>query len=234
MRAFSRPLRSLSGEAVLGLALALSATSIVQAQPEDKDEAEPVKEVIEAAEDTGAVTAEPHGPQRRPQPPNTDTAMTEEGDAEIGVGAGMGSDLAYAEKSVVELGGMLAITHASQTTILRLAPSAGYFVFDSLELTLFPEFSVIDVSGTTDVSIGVMIEPSYHIAFSDTLYGFGGVGFGIRYSDDPGVDFALRPALGVDIMVGRSGILKPLVFLDIGANDGLTQGGFAAAFTVML
>jgi hypothetical protein len=231
MRAYSRSLRSM--EAVLGMSLALGAASFAHAQDKGKDD-EPVEEVLEAAEETGDVKTEEHGSQQQPEPPQQEESAIGEEGAEVGTGAGMGGDLAYAERSVVELGGSLAFTHASQTTVVRIAPVLGYFLFDSLELTLFPELNVIDVSGTTDVTIGVMVEPSYHIALSDTFYAFGGFGIGIRYADDPGVDFALRPRAGVDILVGRSGILKPAVFLDIGANDGLTQGGFEASFTVML
>ena len=58
---------------------------------------------------------------------------------------------------------------------------------------------------------GAMLEPSYHLPVSDRLFVFLGIGFGLRYAEDPGVDFALRPKLGVDILVGRSGILKPAV-----------------------
>jgi hypothetical protein len=79
-----------------------------------------------------------------------------------------------------------------------------------------------------------VLEPSYHLALSDRTFAFGGLGLGVRYADDPGVDVFLRPRLGMDFMVGRSGIFKPAVFLDIGANDGLTSGGFEAGFTVML
>jgi hypothetical protein len=187
-----------------------------------------------------------HSPEsQEPQPPNQvdveELQSTER--AEVSLGAGEGSTVAYASATVVELGGSLALTHASETTTFRIAPSVGYFVVDNIELTLFPDLTILHVGGdegggegdgATDVTFGAMLEPSYHMPFNDDLFGFLGVGFGLRYADDPGVDFALRPRLGMDIMVGRSGILKPAVFLDIGANDGLTQGGFEAGFTVML
>jgi hypothetical protein len=154
--------------------------------------------------------------------------------ADVAIDAGVGSRIAYARATVVELGGVLALTHASETTTFRIAPSVGYFIVDNIELTLFPELGILKVEDETDVTFGAMLEPSYHLPVSDSLYGFLGVGFGLRYAEDPGVDFALRPKLGMDFMIGRSGILKPAVFLDIGANDGLTQGGFEAGFTVML
>ncbi len=183
------------------------------------------------------VTTQDYGPEsQQPEPPNTvDVDELKEVDsANVALDAGMGSPIAYARASVVELGGTLALTHESETTIFRIAPSVGYFVVDNIELTLFPELRIVNVDGQTDVTVGAMLEPSYHVPFSDRLYGFLGVGFGLRYAEDPGVDFALRPRLGMDIMVGRSGILKPAAFLDIGANDGLNAGGFEAGFTVML
>jgi hypothetical protein len=171
----------------------------------------------------------------RPEPPgkiHSEDLQRAEG-GEMAVAAGMGSDLAYAHATVVELGGLLAFTHASETTIFRIAPSIGYFLADNIEFTLFPELTVVNVA-ETDVIFGAMLEPSYHLPFSDVVFGFLGLGVGIRYAEEPGVDFALRPRLGLDIMIGRSGILKPAGFIDIGANDGLTQGGFEAGFTVML
>jgi hypothetical protein len=230
MRAITRSLRTL--ETVLGLSLLLAVPGIAIAQDKD-DDVEPVKEAVETAEETGNIEAEEHGEDRPSAPTTGDSAVS--GDtARIATGAGMGSDLAFASQSVVELGGSLALTHASQTTTFRIAPVLGYFIFDNLELSLFPELSVVDIDGNSDVVVGVMVEPSYHVAFSDALYGFAGFGVGLRYSDDPGADFALRPRVGMDVMVGRSGILKPAFFIDIGANDGLTQGGFEASFTVML
>jgi len=146
----------------------------------------------------------------------------------------VGSPLGYALRTVVELGGVLALTHQSQTTDFRIAPSVGYFFIDGLELTLFPELQIIDVDGETDATVAGTLEPSYHIALQDSsLFGFAGIGVGMSYADDPGVDLFFRPRLGFDIMVGRSGILKPAAFLDVGANDGLTSGGIEAGFTVM-
>jgi hypothetical protein len=203
---------------------------VAQQQPAQQP---PPQQPVEGA----PVTTQDYGPEsQQPPPPNTvDVDELKEIDsANVALDAGMGSPIAYARASVVELGGTLALTHQSETTIFRIAPSVGYFVIDNIELTLFPELNISNVDGQTDVIVGGMLEPSYHVPFSDRLYGFLGVGFGLRYAEDPGVDFALRPRLGMDIMVGRSGILKPAAFLDIGANDGLNAGGFEAGFTVML
>jgi hypothetical protein len=153
--------------------------------------------------------------------------------ADVTANAGAG-DLSYADAGVFELGGNLAVTRASKTTTVRIAPSIGYFVIDRVELTLFPELNVIHLDGNTDVTVGALIEPSYHLKMSDRLFAFVGAGVGFRYAKHPGVDLAIRPTIGMDILVGQSGILKPSLFLDIGTNDGVTQGGLQAGFTVML
>lgn len=140
----------------------------------------------------------------------------------------------YADAGVVELGGNLAFTRASKTTTFRIAPSIGYFVVDRVELTLFPEVTVIDLSGHTDTTVGLLLEPSYHLKMSDRLFAFAGAGVGFRYAKHPGFDLAIRPTIGMDVLVGQSGIFKPALFLDIGTNDGVTQGGLQAGFTVML
>jgi hypothetical protein len=153
---------------------------------------------------------------------------------EVAHGAGAGSPLGYARRTVVELGGTLALTHESQTTDFRIAPSVGYFFIDGLELTLFPELHIVDVDGNADTKIAGTLEPSYHLALAgSSVFGFAGIGVGLSWADDPGLDLFFRPRLGLDIMVGRSGILKPALFMDVGANDGLTSGGLEAGFTVM-
>jgi hypothetical protein len=152
---------------------------------------------------------------------------------DVATNAGSGG-VNYADAGVVELGGNLAFTRASKTTTFRIAPSIGYFIVDRVELTLFPEINVIHLDGHTDTTFGVLVEPSYHLKMNERLFAFAGAGVGIRYAKHPGVDLAIRPKIGMDILVGQSGILKPALFLDIGTHDGVTQGGLEAGFTVML
>lgn len=187
------------------------------------------------------VTQDYAPPRQEPEPPSPDfEPAADDGKLQVAMDAGTGSSLAYAEASVVELGGVMAFTHASETTTFRIAPSLGYFVVDNLELTLFPDLTLIhvdgedDEDGETDVTFGALLEPSYHLPLGKKIFVFAGIGLGLRYAEDPGVDFALRPRIGMDFLVGRSGILKPALFMDIGANDGLSQGGFEVGFTVML
>lgn len=203
-------------------------------QPQQGQLPGPLQDAPVETKDYAPPAAEPTPPNKTSPEQLEQQAMGGGGDLEVAMDTGVGSPIAYASESVVELGGMFALTHASETTVFRIAPLVGYFVADNLELTLFPELYVINVEDETDVSVGLMLEPSYHVPFSDRFFAFAGIGIGFRWAEDPGFDFALRPKIGVDIMIGRSGILKPAAFLDIGTNDGLTQGGVEASFTVML
>jgi hypothetical protein len=170
-------------------------------------------------------------PDARPDPPAGARIGAPE-QVEVAQFAGVGSPLAYARKTVVELGGTLALTHDSDTTTFRIAPSIGYFPIDNLEFTLFPQLRITHID-ETDTSIGLFLEPSYHLPVSDVLFGFAGLGIGFLWADDPGFEFAFVPKLGLDIMIGRSGILKPAAFLEVGLGDGAVAGGLEAGFTVM-
>jgi hypothetical protein len=213
----------------------LSCATLTYAQgadsPDDKGGPPKVNQTDQAG--AGDTPTPPGGP-----PP--DIRVPEEVD--VAKNAGVGSDLAYASKTVVEMGGVLALRHQSETTLFRFSPSIGYFIVDNIELTLFPEIIITRIGADdgaaaegaqTDWSIGAVLEPSYHLPLSDRLFAFAGFGIGLNYAEDPGVDLLFRPRLGLDILVGRSGILKPAAFMDVGVNDGLSAGGFEAGFTVM-
>jgi hypothetical protein len=182
-------------------------------------------------------------PNQEPPPPEAPGSIKQVQSGqpmEVAVKAGEGSPIAYGRASVVELGGSLAFTHQSETTIFTFTPTFGYFVADGFELSVLPELRITDVEGedggenAADVSIGGAVEPSFHLAFNPSVYGFLALGLGVRYAEDPGFDLFFRPSIGMDILIGRSGILKPALFMDVGVNEGTTAGGFQAGFTVML
>jgi hypothetical protein len=129
--------------------------------------------------------------------------------------AGIGGTQAYARAGVLELGGAAGFSAASNYSRVEVAPSAGIFVADNLQLSLLTGFSHFRVNGTNgaeDASateLRALIEPSVHIPFSPMLFGFVGVGAGVNYISGHEAGFALAPRLGVNILVGRSGILTP-------------------------
>ncbi len=171
-----------------------------------------------------------------------------DGSLEVAHDAGVGSPLAYARQSVVEVGGTIGLLNFSRTTNFRFAPSIGYFIVDGLELTLFADMNILHTGGSscdagevgcipedgnTDVRFALILEPSYHIPLSDAFYLFGGVGLGVQFARDPKADFIVRPKLGADLLVGRSAIFKPALFIDVGVNDGYAGFGLEGSFTAM-
>jgi hypothetical protein len=132
--------------------------------------------------------------------------------------AGIGGTQAYARAGVLELGGFANLTSAKNYLSIGFSPTIGYFFIDNVEIS-----AIIGVSYAKQTLAGesvhqtlitALAEPSVHIPFTKSLYGFLGVGFGVAsQSSDPGpsagAGFALAPRLGLNIMVGRSGILTP-------------------------
>lgn len=156
-------------------------------------------------------------------------------------GGGAGPErkpLAYAQAKLIEVGGAMALTHDSETTAFRLMPSIGYFIVEKFEISLLPELRLLHVDdaagGAHDVSIGAAVETSYHVRMTDLAFVSGGVGLGVRYAKDPQFSTFLRTRLGLDVLLGGTGIFKPAVFLDMGFSDGVTAGGLEAGFTLML
>jgi hypothetical protein len=69
-------------------------------------------------------------PADRPEPPRGPRISAPE-QVEVAQMAGVGSPLAYARATVVELGGTLALVHDSDTTTFRIARSIGYLPVDN-------------------------------------------------------------------------------------------------------
>ncbi len=55
----------------------------------------------------------------------------------------------------------------------------------------------------------LLAEPSYHYPVNTMTFAFLGLGAGVASATVSGAGFALAPRAGVNIMIGRSGILTP-------------------------
>ena len=148
------------------------------------------------------------------------------GDLEAGVHqqAGTGGDIAFAEAGVVELGGSGGLDVNSNGHILSLRPSIGWFLVNNLELSGIIEMQWARLNGNDTAVFGIFGEPSYHIPFTNRLLIFGGLGLGGAFNDSDW-GFALRPRLGLDILVGRSGIFRPAVDVTWSTADLVNRGG---------
>jgi hypothetical protein len=129
--------------------------------------------------------------------------------------AGVGGTQAYARAGVLELGGSGGFAAASKYTRFELSPSIGLFVVDNVELSLltgFNYFSIGSIDGQPSSSateLKALVEPSFHLPFSQTAFGFLGLGAGVNYITGQTAGFALQPRLGANFLVGRSGVFTP-------------------------
>lgn len=162
--------------------------------------------------------------------------------------AGVGGTTAYGRPGVLELGGSVGFTIAGDLTQVSISPTIGWFFTDNLELSAILSFNYANTStngvSTSASSFNLLAEPSYHLPLTRTLFAFAGVGMGLAYADGPGAGFALAPRLGMNVMVGRSGVFTPALQFVYSTSDviqtpqgtliaGNTSFGFNAGYTVM-
>lgn len=136
--------------------------------------------------------------------------------------AGIGGVVSYARSGVLELGGNASLAAADGYLRFAISPSIGWFMIDNIELSALIGFShvridTVDDTGSagtaTQTLFSLLFEPSVHIPFTDSLFGFLGLGLGVSYDDVSGAGFALQPRLGLNVLVGRSGILSPAIYV---------------------
>jgi hypothetical protein len=143
----------------------------------------------------------------------------------------------YGQKGVFELGGFVDFTGASSFTSIQVSPTAGFFVFDNLELTGILGFNYVhqtfDVGGA-EVSnhktiVRVLGEPSYHFAVTANTWLFVGIGAGVASvpvgNDRSSVGFDVAPRVGANLLIGRSGLLSPAFFIDYTTGEALQTSG---------
>ena len=126
--------------------------------------------------------------------------------------AGIGGGAAYGRAGVVELGGSASVISATGLFAATLSPTVGWFFQDNLQLSGIMGFNYTNVRGNPSLFMTLLAEPSYHLPISQGAFGFLGIGFGASAMAGVGTGFAMSPRLGMNILVGRSGILTPAVF----------------------
>jgi hypothetical protein len=85
----------------------------------------------------------------------------------------------------------------------------GWFVSDNLELSAIVGVTNIKAGGESSTVWSALAEPSYHIPFNRTTFGFLGMGIGAAYVSGLGTGLAVAPRIGANVLVGRSGVLTP-------------------------
>ena len=147
-----------------------------------------------------------------PQPPVAAPTVPTTG---ITKQAGVGGTQAYGRAGVLELGGSAGFSAASKYNRFELSPSIGIFVLDNIELSLLGSFNHFNTGddgenkGVSATELKALVEPSFHLPFSQTVFGFLGVGAGVNYITGADAGFALQPRIGANFLIGRSGVLTP-------------------------
>lgn len=178
-----------------------------------------------------------------PKPPKPDLAIDEDG-PKVEKQAGIGGVTAYATEGVVELGGSAGFTAAGDLMALDINPSIGWFISDNFELSGILGMTYAEVNGNDASAVSALVEPSYHLPFTDEVFGFAGLGAGVQYAQGAGTGLAVKPRLGMNLLVGRSGIFTPSInvgYSTVDANSGANgtvltvepSVGFNAGYTVM-
>ncbi len=145
--------------------------------------------------------------------------------------AGIGGTQAYGRVGVLELGGSAGMTIANTFNRVELAPSVGLFIADNLQLSVIGVYSRFHVDGENGVAgrtateFKLLLEPSYHLPLSQTLFAFAGVGAGVAYLSKQETGFAMQPRLGLNLLVGRSGILTPSFNVAYSTVDAISTPG---------
>lgn len=123
--------------------------------------------------------------------------------------AGIGGQTAYGRAGVLELGGSAGFLAASGFQSLSVNPSVGWFLADNLQMSAIMGVSYVSTAESSATLFSLLVEPSYHVPFSQRTFGFLGLGMGGSSAKDVGFGFAIAPRLGANILIGRSGILTP-------------------------
>lgn len=158
--------------------------------------------------------------------------------------AGVGGTQAYGRAGVLELGGSFGFAKAPSFTQLNVSPSVGWFFADNLELSGIISANYINTGAGGSTFMNFLAEPSYHLPLTNTLFAFLGVGAGLGYSEAGGAGFALAPRVGLNVLIGRSGILTPAFNVTYNTNQSVqtpqgtllavnTAYGASAGYTVM-
>ncbi len=137
--------------------------------------------------------------------------------------AGIGGPVAYARSGVLELGGMLAWTAQSGQSSIMVAPTLGWFLTDNFELSGIVQYNRQVTGDNAHSYITALVEPSFHLPVVDELFLFAGFGVGATGVTGQDLGFAIAPRVGMNVLVGRSGILTPSVTWNASTNRSVTD-----------
>ena len=136
-----------------------------------------------------------------------------------------GSTQSLRARGVLELGGFANLTGANNFTSIQIEPHRRLLHLRQLRALRHPRVQLRspdlreprrrgDDLGSQDHR-RVLIEPSYHLPLSSTIWAFLGIGLGVasvpRAAAAPSRGFDFAPRVGANFLVGRSGLFTPAV-----------------------
>lgn len=150
-------------------------------------------------------------PDRKPDAPSPALPNLEE---DARVYAGVGSGVAYSTRGTGEFGGSMSFSAAPGVTSFSADPMAGFFILDNVRLATVMGIRHVNTDdGPATNRLSLLLEPSVHFPINDGLFWAGGLGLGGAMTD--GLEdgkfvggFAVAPRTGLQLLVGRSGLLN--------------------------
>jgi hypothetical protein len=139
--------------------------------------------------------------------------------------AGVGSSTGFARAGVLELGGAGGLTLAQNIRAVNFSPYIGWFIVDNFELSAILDVTNLKAGGDDATLFSAMIEPSFHVPLNRAIFGFVGIGVGAGYVSQLGAGAAVQPRIGMDFLIGRSGILRPSLAYEYTTHDAMKAVG---------
>ena len=120
-----------------------------------------------------------------------------------------GRNTQYGQLGTMELGASAGLTLASNLRDVSFSPSLGYFVGDTFEISGLLGVTNIAAGNESSTVMSALVEPSFHFAMNRDMFAFIGTGVGAAYVSPLGTALAVQPRVGLNFLVGESGILTP-------------------------
>ena len=191
----------------------LSASTVALA--EDKPATTPTSDgTTSSGHATPGANAAPTSPSDLPESKSDHDAQPEVAAPGIPKGgivsqAGVGGVVGYGRAGVLELGGSAGFAFASDYRQMNFSPTVGWFIANNLEISAILSVANIKTGDNSSTLWSALLEPSYHVPFNRSVFGFLGLGAGAAHVSGLGTGFAVAPRIGANFMVGRSGVLTP-------------------------
>jgi len=133
--------------------------------------------------------------------------------------AGVGGETGYGRAGVLELGGAASFRAGEGFQQANISPSIGWFLADNFQISGLFDLGYVSTDAASKMVTSLLFEPSYHLPFNRSTFAFFGVGMGAAHVQDVGLGFATAPRVGMNLLVGRSGVLTPSVSWQYTTHD---------------